>query len=57
MDMQQLLTSIMKTEGVNLLQAQRVVQNMLSEAVDAIREKYLKDNGLTVEELAARKER
>lgn len=40
MDIKQLLITIMRTENINLLQAQGVVRDMLSEAVDSIREDY-----------------
>ena len=40
MDMKRLLKTIMHTEGINLLAAQRVVNDMVSEAVDQIRNEY-----------------
>lgn len=40
MDIKQLLITIMRTEGINLLQARKVVNEMVSEAVDEITEEF-----------------
>lgn len=44
MDIKRLLITIMRTEGISLLQAQGVVNDMVSEAVDEIRKDYESGN-------------
>lgn len=46
-----ILKRIMREQGVSLLQAHQQLLNTISNAVDAVREEYLKDHNLTIEEL------
>lgn len=48
-----ILNRMMREQSISLLHAQLQLLGTINNSVDAIRIKYLKDNGMTVEELAA----
>lgn len=45
------LKRIMREQGISLLQAHQQLIQTISNSVDAVREEYLKDNNLTMEQL------
>jgi hypothetical protein len=49
-----ILKRIMREQGVSLLVAHLQLIDVLGDAVDQVREEYLKENDLTIEELLAK---